>query len=1373
MMGSRKVSLRGTRLHRRASFIGTFILVLVLLTTGLVGAEEPQPPDEGNATLSSIEPSAKFLELDDDKWNIKITLNGESLKEPAGVYKVQTPLGSNNRIATVCTDMHTSTNYGVIYGVSGIGSCEVAWIAQNYPVTWTGGSSYDYNCDTNPTDCIGSKNGWNWKNLEIAARQFIVWHFADGDGTANGGINATNARIGKKKFPVQDRIDEMIASMPNPCNLNDLEQMPTITLDPANSSAAAGTAQEFTITAMKGDEPIAGKTIDISTSAGTLSTDEVTTDANGQATFTVTKDSEGTADLVVTGNFRAPAGTILVYPDDPTRKQALVALQPFDTDLKAEADAHWYEGNTGSLLVHVFEDTNMNGVQNEGEPDMNISSDQIKLNGGNQENVPSDGTVIYTGLSSGSYEVTWSKASDWVSTTPYPVTVNYEANTDMRAELGFVKNNKALQAVVFLDKNADGEYNGDDEPLEGHQVHLAPAWHGVGSKLTNAEGKAGFYGLDDPQYTLSYMPPEGYIATTDTEKTFSNFSTLKTVYFGIRDMSVDAALVVNAEVNPGVVTGVGEEVEYTVTVENVGTAPADDLVMKLEFPAGVEFVSGSAKLNGSEISVSGSEWALDESLAGGNSHTITFKAKITSVNEENLYKVSFTGTSEGQEIPLDNRSNVPADTDPDDADEAVFYGIVWGNADSSNFIAFEDQKGVNWSDWDYNDFVVGVKIYKGELNGNLAAVKVEYEALARGAAYDHTFIHGLNVHGTGTYNLIIRDAAGNEVSNTTDTFESANGNTYTDFTIFASTRDALPPQAQHDQSTNTNPTQQPGGTVEGYTAELIVVLNDAAANPVSELERLPWDTYIEVEDTGATVHRNVAGISGDTEMVVNQYAVNEPMVGYFLPLAQTFEWNWKWPSERSRIWQAYPDYVNYIKSNYNQNQEWYNNPNPGYLWDSSGLAQTNAMQLMKASQTPALAQASYMGQPTAADLDNDGDMEVIMVKQIFEGTEESGMVEVYDAEGMMNGSEPIWTATTNGGIRAAATAANIDSDDALEVLVGDTMGMMYAWDNDGTPMSGWPVAVSEGYRIIVSPAIGDIDNDGMVDVVVTATDGKLYGFNADATAKEQVTFTLSEPEAELAENGRVYPRWNAASSPVIVDLDQDGGYNDIIVGSATEDELYVLNFSPDYADEMMPFVRWTFLADDAVMSTPAIANIDPNVEGLEIAFGANDGKFYLLDMNGNNLASMDVGLMVKTRPMVVDLDGNGDMEMLVAANAAGIWAWHHDGTPVFAQPQDAEGELVASPMMGDVDTDEMDEIVARDGMSVYSWETNSSMLEGWPKQLANGETISSDPVVVASNGETRVIVGDSSGTVHAMDNNATPQQDDTPQEIVFVPMIMR
>jgi hypothetical protein len=370
-------------------------------------------------------------------------------------------------------------------------------------------------------------------------------------------------------------------------------------------------------------------------------------------------------------------------------------------------------------------------------------------------------------------------------------------------------------------------------------------------------------------------------------------------------------------------------------------------------------------------------------------------------------------------------------------------------------------------------------------------------------------------------------------------------------------------------------------------------------------------------------------------------------------------------------------------------------------------------------------------------------------------------------------------------VKAAATTADLNGDGMLEVVAGDTAGMLYAWERDGSLL--WSTAVNEDYRILATPATADFDANGAVDtLIVPMTDGKLYAVDTQGNLMAGWPLSIGDVAEEF--DSQVIN-----SSPVVANLDGQGML-EVVVGSYDK-QLYVFNFDNQFDTTTIEGIEdtrympqndgdvelWKSPVDDVIMSTPAVADIDPTMPGLEIVFAVSDGSVYMMDKNGLELWSAKTEWTVRSSPMVEDIDGDGDLEVVIGSDDDQVWAWHHDGTQVAGWPQSttvegaaaaglaAEGSTVngadifSSPTNGDVDGDGVMEIVVgSDNGYVYAWEADGSLVEGWPKPV--GTSVKGKPAMVNNS----VVVGDTSGTFSAIQGAGTSNN-----SVLFLPAVMR
>jgi|GEM_PF-2401696 len=753
----------------------------------------------------------------------------------------------------------------------------------------------------------------------------------------------------------------------------------------------------------------------------------------------------------------------------------------------------------------------------------------------------------------------------------------------------------------------------------------------------------------------------------------------------------------------------GTLVDYTVKVHNVGNGYAENLLLDVTLPANLQFEAGTALLDGAPFAIGGLTGVALPSLPGESSHTLTFQARVLTIEAGVGYQSTAHAVgadSRGQAIPVDNSARIPEDIDPDDTATTLIFGpLEWDSA--STYVAYEDLKNVGWSDWDYNDFIVKIGVARGKTSdGSLAALRLDYEAMARGASYNHRFLHGLPIYGGGSYALVVRNADAQVLSTTSGDFATDEPA----FAVFERTQQALPFQSaitdnRYKLFTNTAPVQT--WVQKGYTAQLQIVLTDPTQNLVDALPPLPWDPYLEVINTNQAIHLVQPGYTGNTQVVNSNWDPNSPLIGFDLPLAYVFDARWKWPQEFLGIWNVYPDYVQYELSDGFVNHSWWDptvaTTHMEYAWLGGAIANVLAAQ---AQANP----SRYYAAPVVADLDGDGAPEIIV------GNLVKWQVEVYNSNGRMRSG---WPQILRSGVKSAAAVGDLNGDGTLEVVVGDLRGYLHAFNGDGTRLAGWS---SQGlktgdnpdaeYRILAQPLVVDLDQNGTREILLTLSDSKLYVYEANGALRAGWPVSLGNAPD-------IYGSHVVDSAPVVADIDGDGQL-EIVVGSY-DHNLYVYNADGSLA--------WKYETRDVIMGAAAVGDVASGSPGLEIVIGSGDRFVYLLSSDGQLLWKRATGWIVRSSPLLVDIDGDGALEIFIGSDDKKVWAWRNNGDRVTGWPQLTGAAVSSSPIAGDVDNDgQLELIVGSDDGFVYAWNADGTLAEGWPKEA--GYPIKSAPALL-------------------------------------------
>ncbi len=163
---------------------------------------------------------------------------------------------------------------------------------------------------------------------------------------------------------------------------------------------------------------------------------------------------------------------------------------------------------------------------------------------------------------------------------------------------------------------------------------------------------------------------------------------------------------------------------------------------------------------------------------------------------------------------------------------------------------------------------------------------------------------------------------------------------------------------------------------------------------------------------------------------------------------------------------------------------------------------------------PLVTKFSVTAGPVFADLDDDGEMDLVVASQDF------GLYAV----GARAKPLPGFPVRVGYRLYEGPAVADLDGDHKLEVVFASADGMLHAVTAGGEKLPGFPVKV--GARLFGGPAIADLDRDGSLDVVVVTADGTVVA--VDAKGKALAGF----PSMLFATD--------ATASPLAYDLGGDG-----------------------------------------------------------------------------------------------------------------------------------------------------------------------------------------------------------------------------------------
>ena len=312
-------------------------------------------------------------------------------------------------------------------------------------------------------------------------------------------------------------------------------------------------------------------------------------DFEGEDTFTYTVVVNN-PDSTTTTETETTTVTITVSPEadimlniDTTLEDTPVTTDVFDNDE--------YEGTT-AVVTSVTPPSNGTTVLN---PDGTVTY------------TPSPnftGTDVYT------YTVTVTNADDTTSTETTTVTITVDADSDINPDTDTVDGEPFVITPVLDNDTFTGDY-GTDFTITSTTNPTN------GSTIINPDGtitytpNPSFIGEDTYTYTVTVFNPDGTVTTETTQVTITSL---------LVDLSITK--VVN-EPNPVV----GDIVEFTITLSNIGDVDATSVEVEEILPSGYEFVKATISREGGEYSDLTGLWKIP-AIASGEVHMLTVEARV-------------------------------------------------------------------------------------------------------------------------------------------------------------------------------------------------------------------------------------------------------------------------------------------------------------------------------------------------------------------------------------------------------------------------------------------------------------------------------------------------------------------------------------------------------------------------------------------------------------------------------------------------------------------------------------------------------------------------------------------------------------------------
>jgi len=424
---------------------------------------------------------------------------------------------------------------------------------------------------------------------------------------------------------------------------------------------------------------------------------------------------------------------------------------------------------------------------------------------------------------------------------------------------------------------------------------------------------------------------------------------------------------------------------------------------------------------------------------------------------------------------------------------------------------------------------------------------------------------------------------------------------------------------------------------------------------------------------------------------------------------------------------------------------------------------------MASGAVSGIARHAAIGSPAVGDMDGDGDNEIVLgslngdlYAWHHDGTPLAGFPWMLDLDLVEETTDP--ENIYDYGFFASAALGDLDGDGDLDIVIGAMDARVYAIDEEGQLLPGWPSELrvefgdpqdpeSRGERIISSPAIGDIDGDGFLEVAI--------GSNQKNAGTYGIGYVLSH-------DGQIEPGWPAAlfgaytnalpyvgegvpGSPSLCDLDGDGLLEVAMHTIADPGSLLrydgttwarLATTAPDFgffSNSAEPSFAYIFINSGAFGDFDQDGTKDyfTGSGGFEYANGlVNDGVRFDHDhlVSGWSGIRQDsaVGqqlpflepfpqimedLQFFLAPAIADLNNDGTPEIINGSSGNSLHAFGDRGAEPDGWPKPTGQWIIASPTVGDADGDgRLDVWTATRSGYLFAWKTEglaSSAVREW------------------------------------------------------------
>lgn len=330
----------------------------------------------------------------------------------------------------------------------------------------------------------------------------------------------------------------------------------------------------------------------------------------------------------------------------------------------------------------------------------------------------------------------------------------------------------------------------------------------------------------------------------------------------------------------------------------------------------------------------------------------------------------------------------------------------------------------------------------------------------------------------------------------------------------------------------------------------------------------------------------------------------------------------------------------------------------------------------------------------------------------------------------------VMNATTNGEIPVGSPVLYDWYGNGQPIILLGAGTKVFAWNEAGNLLPQFPLEIGE--RISAPIVVTDVLRNGIPEIIIATENRKLHvvdGRGQNVRGWPQFTNTIVTTKPTFTQVDGTWSIW-AYSQNILHSWLRSGGvrpgyptftnasftsspyiYEDQIFGSATDGYVYSIGKKPSFKDSLAISIQMDSISIKSLYATNnqlISFSVEPNIllrdstnfyrSDLYMTQSAN-GSIFLFNKDGELKVTHSLGQPSSTTytPQIIDLNGDGDMELISLAEFGRLYAWEIlTDQRIFNIPTSG----MKYPLIADLNGDGQKELIAQTREGLRCWTIN-------------------------------------------------------------------